>query len=479
MLSLVTKSNNQKFLKPVVLRSLFIPILFLLLLFSCTRQERPSAAIPTNLTGIFEPSLDSMFVIKYDDYTFDIHVIDGRFDIELPIYDPTYAWLILDEETVPLYILPGHSLEIRLEQASDGYTIEFQGKAAESNKYLVAHQRFARVNQPDFATLFASDEMGLKQELRRFRSKEFAFHKKYLRKNINLDPNFMTGEKARILYRWGLMLHQYYSMHADPNKRPPLLAKEKSFDYKNELNLNEGRFIGIPEYDSYVKSTVLSNGQNRSRDIENHTFADAAFEIIETIQDQDVKDFALEVVMKQILTKESHPEHEMSSLLDHFLAGCQNGDRIYRIQTLYDRWLSLVPGKKAPPITFIDRLNVHRSIDDLRGKPCYIFLWSDTLDHEQMCSLWSSYDDLPDLHLIDVFIGTSETWPDADFFAPTCKHQWRLDPSQLKYLEETYLIKDLPSAVLIDGQGRIIDSKAPLPGDPTLFTGLQQLLTTS
>ena len=454
----------------------FLPVLLWLLGASCGLSERSPAAIPTGLSGSISGITDSTLAIECGDQTFEVMVRQDRFELELPIYDPCYATVKGFDWSLPIYLLPGESLHMDISLDQKSVSSKYEGRAAAANQYLLAHKKFTEVNRPSLDTVWEGDEMKLKQVLRRFRSKENAFHKKYLRENINLDPHFMTGEKARILYRWGSRLHRFYSHHRDLTKRPPTLSTGKSFDYKDELSLNEGRFIGLPEYDAYVQSVVIQEVSNRAQEIENYTYADAAFEEIHKIEDQDVKDYALEVAMRQILINERYTEGELATLMDQFLAACQNGDRIYRIQNLYDQWLRIQPGRKIPDLS-LNQGSMQLPLT--QGKLNYIYVCTEV---NQMDPDLTTMPDDPQLQILEVVAKSgvpSVTLQTKHTGSKKAIQQAIITKEDLSTLQHLFMKSHAPFALIVDGHGRIIDYDAALPDDPELYAFLDRLTKAS
>ncbi len=449
----------------------------LIIVISCEQTTDVSPPEVTKLFGTVATFQDSLITLHSSEEQSSLILKNGRFTWDFSIHEPMYASLIYAGREYPIYLEPGFQLAVTLD-TTNRLSVSYEGRGSEANNFLAAYQHFEEVNKPNFDALWDSEELVFRQEIRRYRSKEEAFIRNYQRKNHNLDPEFITREKSRVLYRWGNRLWTYY---AQPNIMATKgLPREEEFDFQDELNLNEDELLHTPEYRTYIKNEIVEKARLMSKG----RFAEQSqltfSHISETIDNQDVKDFALLLIMEEILSSDEAERHAF--WMDKFLVECQNGEIIAKVQSLYDQWDRLQRGRKAPLFKMESPDDNFLRLRDYRGDLVYIYVWSTAchnfLSELEKISELSSQMDLESVTWICI---------NADVDA----HRWkstvadengnvihmRPDEGADAPFFEDYGIDSLPHSVLLDRQGHFIYSQAPFPRDTQLLQVLTQLLS--
>lgn len=447
-----------------------------LLLTACQELPKEQPESNTWISGEIRQA-ETRQLELYDPFSYLVSIVelkDEIFRIDLNVESGAYYVLKHGKTSIPLYLAPGYQLKMTLESGKSLETLTFEGRGKESNQYIQAFEAFERANKPSYDQLLSKTEEEFLVEARRYRSKSEAFLNNYQLQHFNLDPKFLSKERARILYAWANRLIHYPEAHIYFTGEDDFAVSDTYHDYMKTVNLDAVDLISLPEYQTFIKSYIDSEADILREKGDMRDPDQIKFEVaIQSISEQEVKDFAMYYVMSEVLADGINSVSE--DLTAKYLTLSQNSAMRAEIKELFQKWLDLQSGETAPPITAHDLKGEKFSLHDFKGRFVYISFWASWCtpchsDYENLKSLRSTLDKE------EIAFITLSLDDDADVWAKQVTErksdditEWRIAEKQIPVIKEKFVLKSLPRYVLLDPEGQIISATAPGPADPSLL----------
>ncbi|NND31608.1 MAG: AhpC/TSA family protein [Saprospiraceae bacterium] len=397
---------------------------------------------------------------------------DGRFSLEMPLSSPGYFLLRVDSKPIQLYLSENYNLTLRLEAGSP--EVQITGRGSENNQYIRAFERFEAANKPAYDRLLVRHEEDFLLEARRYRSKCEAFLSNYQAKNVNLDPKFISKERARILYAWANRLVQYPEAHLFYTGEDEFAVSANYHDYKKTVNLDAIDLLTLPEYQNFVTSYIDYEAEILKKKGDKRDLDQIRFDLVtQDINETGVRDFAMFSILRRAM------QHGLSGvtkdLLSIFYDQCQNSLMLAEIRGEEHGWLRIAPGKTAPAIKGVTLSGERVNLSQFEGKFIYLNFWASwctpcTSEYATFAHV-AEVIDSNSIVLMSISLDTDRdiwqrhsrerTKPVIDLF---------LTKDVVNEVREEYQIRSLPRYILVDPSGKIIDSNAPGPSDAALLS---------
>ncbi len=453
-------------------------LLFLVLIsfFACKNkvEKAPNTAV---LKGIIENQLGDFITISHKvglEKITDTARVDstGKFILKIDIKKPGYYTFFHGRETASLYLSPGDSINLKLNTDEFDETLSFDGKGALANNYIIETYLLNEKLGIDYREIY-------KLEKNNFISKIDSIYKilnkhleEFIGKNEDFNDYFISMEKNKLLYKKASLKIKYPESYKYMTKNDSLDLGEDYNDYLNELNLNDSNLLELPEFInfliSYMKEevnklfeedTILAKKDNG--------YMLAMIKVIQnTFTDHKIKEYLLYNLMYEQLRY--YGINNIDEIMKVFKENCTKKEYLDKIEEEYKNWEVIAFGKKAPVFEYQDIEGNLVSLSDFIGKYVYIDIWA----------TWCGpcIGELPYLEKLNkdfknkniVFMSVSvdkdkDAWKKMVIEKEMKGLQLFADKAWESSIAVDYLVHSIPSFILIDKEGNIINPKAKRP----------------
>lgn len=438
---------------------------------SCNQNDKNPAYIQINIEN-FE---GDKIIIEYLQKTDTIIGDNGRFTIEIPENYKAYIGLNYENEYVQFFVMPGFNLSIDLDYETWLQECKIDGVGKEINQYLVDQALVLnnhKTNKNDF--VYSATQLEFISAYEDI-SEKLEEGLNIFNKNTNEQyKEFSKLEKKRI----SVILNNIklnYGSFIDYSETLTSQQKEEYYSFIEDTDFSDEQLSEIPEFidlsigftewklrDTMAKDSLLVQSYKDyivlNFDIIDKFFSNSPvysylyyYNILNTLYYMGTENLdELEEFYHKFKAMDEVPQNQLVEL-----------------EKAWQEWDLISEGKEAPNFNYPDVNGTMHSLSDYKGKIVYIDVWATWCGPCRM--------EAPDLKLLAeslppdeiVIIGVSvdndinawkemlekENLPGVQLFAGG----W--DTSICK----DYLVRSIPRFILIDREGKIINSNAPRP----------------
>ena len=396
---------------------------------------------------------------------------DGSFrDTIRPITENHYYYLFESPVLqLPLYLDKKTNIEVVINQDL-GKTV-LSGTEKEENQYLL--EREVIVNNK----IFRSDAELFKQEPKVFKE-NVKKHFDELRAKLNnyqYGADFLKTQQKWIEYKFAECLIDYpnsynYFVHTQPVLPDDFYEEIKGIDFDN-----------AQEYDAdeAYRDLVQRKYSQQISDPNDPVQLENFIKTIATLKSDNIRsDFAEGLAS---LIYPSNPKNK--EILDFVLANSKKEEVKKSAQTVYDKISKLAIGAPSPIFTNYENANVGTSsLSDFKGKLVYIDVWATwcrpcLAEIPALKALHDKFKNNKNIEFVSLSIDDDrEAWRKAVKDKDLKGVQLIADKAFESQFIQDYSISQIPTFLLIDKEGNIVNPNAPRPSDPEIEKELQKLL---
>lgn len=370
---------------------------------------------------------------------------------------PGYATLNYGRVQFPVYVEPGKSFDASIKIEARKVDVNFTGEGAKKNEYLnnKSMQRF----YPDFKADEAGFLAGLKEQETKFNA---------LLDSMKFDDPFTQLEKKRIHYMVYSLMPNYPSYH-------PYYSEEKDYqpsdNFFNELKAavqEEEALIDMPEYQSALTGFI---GMYSTKDLQESgplesTKARLNY-VNQNISSPVVACFLVDKFATDYVGRYGVDAMEEITPIYNSKVTCP--EKKAKFDELCAKWAKIAKGQPSPSFKCLDINGNEVSLADLAGKYVYIDVWA------TWCGPCRG--EIPHLKKLE----HKYKGKNIHFVSISCdqdKAAWekmvkedKLEGIQLHFgkdqsFMDEYMIRGIPRFILLDREGKIIESNATRPSNP-------------
>ena len=482
-------------------------LLFIGTLHSCASDEKPlTQEAPVQLTVLYPGSeLSEVKVGTIHPFDFADSVLavaepssGDTAVVVLDLSEPTLAYLEVADRAHQIYLTPGDDLTIQVRDTGENQTIFHTGTGSAVNNYLV---QTARIEQQFY------DAGG--ESVWKLKPKEFADRLNSTRAVLDklqrqyADSAAIPAELSEVLQmRNRLKLDDlkgsYQLIHYLDEPAPPV-----GVDEFLQGTADKG-YYDVPTDTSFLGIDLLA--YNHAVALRTHLALSVAWPISDSLSQDESQTQRMPLVadsvirgrryspgIEEFLVAQNVSEWldirgitpEVDTLFAHFKKDYSSSDLTIHLGAQYQRWLTLSPGRPAPPISGTTPEGELLSLSDLKGKVVYIDVWAtwcgpclkefphsrklqkQFAGNDQAVFLYVSIDRAEDQEKWKNMIADQEL---------KGVHVRESAESRESPLMKAYEISGIPRYILIDQAGNIVDAEAERPSSGKVEAEINKLI---
>lgn len=453
------------------MKKILLFLIGLIILNSCKREKQNDSII---ISGkVLNPISDSINLINTFEYNIHTFHLTKENTFNDTINVPEGLYYMFGKY---IYLKPNYNLNISLEYKENINSVKYSGIGAYENNYLVkkmiqVHKLFGISNYMYQAELSEKDFLQLNDSLYKVRKKLFDKHKQ----NFGVDFSFI--ESNNLKYEKLDKIYQFERFKRFVTGDDDFKV---SSDYPNafdELDLTNGLLSKAQYYIYFLEHYIKSNTKGSWNGNDSVDYHVALMKTIGThIKNIEIK----EAIAHQMAIMSLDYTNELEEVFNIANSYISNDTYLDELRNKYRALKPLIKGYNSPTFQFYDIENNLVSLSDLKGKIVYVDIWA----------TWCRYCvlEIPYLNKLEKEFKDKEIQ-----FVSICKNDkkeyWRnmvneqkiggiqlFAPDNNNLFFKEYAVQSVPRFILIDKEGKIIDSNAKRHSDPKLKEQLEKLL---
>ncbi len=393
----------------------------------------------------------------------------GVFSESIGIQEGFYN-LNLGNERYRIYLKPGMDLALYVDLENTEDSFHYKGSLASENNYLFSKKEQLEAYSDKRIEILSQEESDFLETMERGTQQDLAF----LGQSEGISTRFQKLETKNILYTKALRMTNYPSYYAYYNQKDEV---EPSAEFKNEipdLDLNSlSDYINSIEFRSLVRMYFQDLTETAYAKDSNLDYYATYLEII------DQSDF--NPILKGFLAYDNARmaityTEDLESYYKTYLSLDKNPKNNKEIQNTYEELLQISAGKDSPIFENYENFKGGTtSLADLKGKYVYMDIWAQWCgpckrEIPYLKEIEAEYHD-KNIEFVSISIDRKK---DYDKWRAMVEEkelggiQLLADKDWNSQFVEEYLIKGIPRFILVDPQGKIVNSNAPRPSDQKL-----------
>jgi thiol-disulfide isomerase/thioredoxin len=424
---------------------------------------------------------------------------DGTFSKEITLLKASDATLQGSKLYAPLYLIPGKDLAVTANGQDFNMDLAFAGKMAPENNFLLKRADGDSKRQELLFNYFKApktpaDFKGVRDSLR---VADLAFLENYSADGGKLDPGFVEHQKKVIEFGYYGDLNSYPMMAEYYNTDKPVIPddwyafmKDVKLDDPSLLEINEASFF----ISSYVTNQALKlSGVSRDKAYNNPVVIIATVNYLkENFKSPEFYNrFAFEEMKGKI---DSEGPAGLEAVVEEYMTKSTDDANKKLLKDMVDGWAGMAPGKPAPVFNLPDINGKVVALADFAGKYVFIDFWATwcgpckaevpaykklIADYTGKNIVFMSISVDKDKAAWEKMVkeGLPETDPETGkplVPAKMIAMDWLQLHDAVKY-NKLWLVRYIPTFVLVDMQGNIVNARAERPSTEELRTVIDAL----
>jgi len=371
-------------------------------------------------------------------------------------FSPAYGAVFFNDSHLVLYIEPGKSFDISVKEEGSQIIPAFTGKGAGKNRYLNSEDlRYT----PDF-------ELNESEFIAALDKRAEELYKNL--ETMGFDDRFKQLERKRLKYTAYTPLMDYCYQHPYAAKDYQYRMTEDLYRKMTDIFSEDEDMLCMGVYQEYMKKMV---SHITVRDLGDR-FEDFLYilEELNYVTHRFKNPAVTEFMVNQIIT--SHIEREglakLPELLPYFESNVTDPKKKAGFNALCHKWRRIEPGRPSPSFCYKDIDGKEVKLSDFAGKYVYIDCWATWCGpccREQpfLKKLEEKYAG-KNIRFVSISCDQDKSaWEKAvreGKLEGIHLHSGNYDP-----FLEAYMIQTIPHFILIDREGKIINSSMTRPSD--------------
>lgn len=372
-----------------------------------------------------------------------------------PNIEANYAMIQFGLLKIPIYIEPNKNFNLTINVEGRKINSTFTGEGSAKNKYLNSEPLKKSIpplelQEADFLKQLKEQEIKLSAHL----------------DSMNFDPLFNKLEKKRIHYSLYSSLSAYITYHPFYAKIKQYTPSEQLYNAIEQAISEEPELMDMAEYKNALISYIEIIGNQETTNALS-TLKRQLNIIQNNFKNSTIKEFIIDhFICKYIGIYGIDNLPDFSSIYE---SNVTNPQKITSYKALCSKWKKVAKGQPSIDFEFTDINGEKVSLKDLAGKYVYIDCWATwcgpcRYELPYLQKLEQQYKN-KNIHFVSISCDQNrKTWENM-------VKKEKLGGIQLHYdnnksFMDFYMIAGIPRFILIDREGKIIQSNATRPSNP-------------
>lgn len=395
---------------------------------------------------------------------------DGSFSHTLTHSEPSYYRFRAGRISNLLYLSPGGDIELAVDISNPGNNPFKNGSLIKQNNTLYEVNQTVNSVASDFRGLYtlAKDEFMSTIDSLSILTNTIIESLEYA------DKAFPSLEKSRINYLFAGWKYNYPEYNARLSGEE-FTANENDYKFIDDMNFSNLKHFSISEYTSLIESHInrlyyaeIGKDEHKGKSVFEQTLM--RFDMIDDlVSNQKMQNF-----FKYNSTSESVKWSSLEiakNVAEHFIANAHTDEYRQLIEKALAKRMLLAPGQPAPDFTLTGIDGKEYSLEDFRGQLVYLDFWASWCgpcrrEIPHLKKLKEVYKGKP-IAIISISIDDDKyAWEKMVKDEELGGYQLHAEKAWLSDAAQQYQVYGVPTFVLIDGEGKIIEYPATRPSDP-------------
>lgn len=407
---------------------------------------------------------------------------DGTFSKEITLSHPSYFTLKNGRGSTIIFALPGEDLKATINLKDPSETPVFEGKTADINQYIHKVSAIARSIAPKYRELYSAPRDIFVLKLDSIKN-EYST----LLKNSDIhNKSFLELENARIGYMIRNLLHDYpvYKSYFAPEDS---VNYEDDYKFSENIDYNKPEHLHIAAYADLIMKNfqlLFQSISSAEQNVGKSEFEKMViyFEKVDSlVSDSKIRDF---IKHNSVIEAIQWSSLEVSkNVVEHFLRSASTESYRNIVANAFARRMLLAPGANAPEFTLTGIDGAEYSLKDFRGKLVYIDFWATwcrpcLMEIPHLTKLKEAYKNKPIAFVAISVDSDKSAWEEMVKRDKLSGYQLYAENNWQSETAKNYQVRGIPTFVLIDGEGKIIEYNAPRPSNSEINLLIDKYLKT-
>ncbi len=404
--------------------------------------------------------------------------IGGTFDYQKVSAKPINGYLNIGKKYIMVYLVPGKDLSISVDLKNWDSTLVFGGKLKPITDYLLDKRKAMSKWSKNTVVFYSKEPVAYRVSRDSLEKVYVDLITKYAGMS-GFDEQFAAKEKLITRFEKILDLKNFQMMSKYYAKKDTVILPPNWNDFEKGLKLDDPALLQVPAAMQYLTGYISENAKKEAGltgDVWGKPeFLAAKFAFIKKTfsSPEMVESFMYSDLGQQI---DGASAKGVEPQLAEYLALAKNQEQIADIKKKASDWADIMPGKQAPDFTVVDIAGKEFSLSQFKGKYVFIDFWATWCGpcKQEIPFLKKLYEDYQKKNIVIMSISIDQDKKAWEKMVTEEGFKW-FQFHDGKKMSDKYVVRFIPSFILIDKEGKIIDPRAPNPSSTELRKMLEAL----
>ena len=400
---------------------------------------------------------------------------DGSFSHTLLIDKASKSNLRADRKNIVIWLEPGTTLEVTFDVTNPETTRLFSGDTESESEFSNVIDKVNREINQSNREAYKLEPNEFKEKVLSDREKKDEMLNNLVSKTPGLSKAFINREKTTYEFSSYASLLSYERAHKFNTETVEVELPSGWYSFMDNIDLNNESYLDIPECTNVISTVIdkkISETSNLGDDAGDAERLGVQFEWIKSnISNPAVADYFMYSYIAAIVPYQGPAGIE--KYIDTYIQSSLNKENKIALEAIVTEWAPIMPGMDAPIFNLPDLKGNMVSLEDFAGKYVYIDFWATWCGPckieipvlEQLAKDYAG----KNIEIISISVDRDkQEWVNM---ITRDKPEWLQLHDSIE-LNDEYLVKFIPTFVLIDRDGKIIEPRAPRPSSGKELTDL-------